>query len=67
VRKLARSHGLDLAALAGTGPDGLIVRRDVEAAIAASTAPTTAPTTVASAPRATGTPAPACRSARACR
>jgi 2-oxoisovalerate dehydrogenase E2 component (dihydrolipoyl transacylase) len=34
VRKLARSHGIDLAALTGSGPDGLIVRRDVEAAIA---------------------------------
>jgi pyruvate dehydrogenase E2 component (dihydrolipoamide acetyltransferase) len=43
VRKLARSHGLDLATVTGTGPDGLIVRRDVEAAIAAP-APTPIPT-----------------------
>ena len=35
VRKLARTHGIDLAALTGSGPDGLILRRDVEAAIAA--------------------------------
>lgn len=34
VRGLARRHGLDLAALQGTGPDGLILRADVEAAVA---------------------------------
>ncbi len=33
VRKLARDHGLDLRGLAGTGTDGVIVRRDVEAAL----------------------------------
>ncbi|MGW2180978.1 dihydrolipoamide acetyltransferase family protein [Streptomyces sp. NPDC001732] len=33
VRKLARRHGLDLRKLAGSGPDGLILRADVEAAI----------------------------------
>jgi 2-oxoisovalerate dehydrogenase E2 component (dihydrolipoyl transacylase) len=36
VRRLAREHGLDLRALAGTGPDGLILRADVERAAAAS-------------------------------
>ncbi|SFE23508.1 pyruvate dehydrogenase E2 component (dihydrolipoamide acetyltransferase) [Actinacidiphila alni] len=40
VRRLAREHGLDLRALAGTGPDGLILRADVERALAA---PDTAP------------------------
>ncbi|MEW2518586.1 dihydrolipoamide acetyltransferase family protein [Actinacidiphila alni] len=35
VRRLAREHGLDLRALAGTGPDGLILRADVERALAA--------------------------------
>jgi 2-oxoisovalerate dehydrogenase E2 component (dihydrolipoyl transacylase) len=35
VRQLARREGVDLAALAGTGPGGLITRRDVEAAVAA--------------------------------
>jgi pyruvate dehydrogenase E2 component (dihydrolipoamide acetyltransferase) len=30
VRKLAREKGLDLAAIAGTGPNGRIVRRDLE-------------------------------------
>ncbi|CAM5575837.1 Dihydrolipoamide acetyltransferase component of pyruvate dehydrogenase complex OS=Streptomyces alboniger OX=132473 GN=CP975_18030 PE=3 SV=1 [Streptomyces alboniger] len=39
VRKLAREHGLDLRALAGSGPDGLITRADIESAIAAGQAP----------------------------
>jgi 2-oxoisovalerate dehydrogenase E2 component (dihydrolipoyl transacylase) len=33
VRKLARDGGLDVAALAGTGPAGVVLRRDVEAAL----------------------------------
>jgi 2-oxoisovalerate dehydrogenase E2 component (dihydrolipoyl transacylase) len=33
VRRMARQVGLDLAALAGSGRDGLILRRDVEQAI----------------------------------
>ncbi|MFJ5844649.1 dihydrolipoamide acetyltransferase family protein [Streptomyces sp. NPDC092903] len=33
VRKLARQHDLDLRRLAGSGPDGLILRADVESAI----------------------------------
>ncbi|RKF28698.1 dihydrolipoamide acetyltransferase family protein [Micromonospora globbae] len=36
VRRLAREHGLDLAALTGTGPGGVIRRADVEAAAAAT-------------------------------
>ena len=32
ARKLAKERGLDLAQVQGTGPDGRIVRRDVEAA-----------------------------------
>ncbi|WP_382308473.1 2-oxo acid dehydrogenase subunit E2 [Herbiconiux sp. UC225_62] len=44
ARKLARQQGLDPAAIAGSGPGGRIVRRDVEAALAAGTAATaTAP------------------------
>ena len=46
VRRLARLEGVDLAALAGTGPDGLITRRDVEAA-AAPQSPTAQPATLA--------------------
>lgn len=33
VRKLARQHDLDLRQLSGSGPDGLILRADVESAI----------------------------------
>ena len=37
VRKEARDAGLDLTALTGTGPDGVVSRRDVRAAIAEQT------------------------------
>ncbi|MGX1669878.1 dihydrolipoamide acetyltransferase family protein [Streptomyces sp. NPDC055400] len=33
VRKLAREHGVDLRELQGSGPEGLIMRADVESAI----------------------------------
>ncbi|RKS70868.1 pyruvate dehydrogenase E2 component (dihydrolipoamide acetyltransferase) [Actinomadura pelletieri DSM 43383] len=33
VRRLAREHGVDLAALVPSGPGGVILRKDVEAAI----------------------------------
>ncbi|WP_099908018.1 dihydrolipoamide acetyltransferase family protein [Streptomyces sp. TLI_171] len=39
VRRIAREHRLDLAGVPGSGPDGLITRRDVERAIAATAAP----------------------------
>jgi pyruvate dehydrogenase E2 component (dihydrolipoamide acetyltransferase) len=39
ARRLAEEHGVDLAQLRGSGPDGRIVRQDVEAAIASSAAP----------------------------
>jgi pyruvate dehydrogenase E2 component (dihydrolipoamide acetyltransferase) len=63
VRSLARSHGIDLASITGTGPGGRIVRADVEqllgsdgagqkqAAPAAASAPT-APAAAAPAPSA---------------
>jgi 2-oxoisovalerate dehydrogenase E2 component (dihydrolipoyl transacylase) len=38
VRRLAREAGLDLAAICGSGRDGLITRRDVDTAIAAASA-----------------------------
>ncbi|MEU4119491.1 dihydrolipoamide acetyltransferase family protein [Kitasatospora sp. NPDC028055] len=38
VRRLAREQGVDLTALAGSGPDGLIMRADVERAVAAKVA-----------------------------
>ena len=33
VRRMAREHGVDLGDLQGSGDSGLIMRRDVEAAI----------------------------------
>ncbi|WP_030755148.1 MULTISPECIES: dihydrolipoamide acetyltransferase family protein [unclassified Streptomyces] len=39
VRKLAKDGGVDLRALTGSGPEGLILRADVEAALAALRAP----------------------------
>ncbi|MFE2913011.1 dihydrolipoamide acetyltransferase family protein [Kitasatospora indigofera] len=38
VRRSAREHGIDLAALTGSGPDGLILRADVDRAVAAAAA-----------------------------
>ena len=34
AKKLAQEHGIDIASLAGTGPEGRIVREDVERAMA---------------------------------
>lgn len=50
VRRLAREHDVDLRQLKGSGPEGLILRADVERAVAATA---TAP--VAPAPAATAT------------
>jgi 2-oxoisovalerate dehydrogenase E2 component (dihydrolipoyl transacylase) len=38
VRRLAKEGGLDLASVQGSGPEGLIMRRDVEAALASPAA-----------------------------
>ncbi|MFD5147142.1 dihydrolipoamide acetyltransferase family protein [Streptomyces sp. NPDC058401] len=46
VRKLARDHGVDLRALRGSGPEGLILRADVETALRAP-APSPEPSAVA--------------------
>jgi pyruvate dehydrogenase E2 component (dihydrolipoamide acetyltransferase) len=53
VRRLARENGLDLRTLHGSGPEGLILRADVEHALRAATAPATAP---ASAPEPSAVP-----------
>ena len=58
ARKVARDHGIDLSSIVGTGPQGRIVRADVEAAIAsgpatASSAPAPQP---AAAPQPTAVP-----------
>ncbi|MFI5658187.1 dihydrolipoamide acetyltransferase family protein [Streptomyces sp. NPDC051684] len=63
VRKLARDHGVDLRELTGSGPDGLILRGDVEEAAKAAKAATALSTAdaVAEAPAApapAGAPAP---------
>lgn len=49
ARRLARERGIDLAACIGTGPNGRIVKRDVEAArpAAASAAPAASTTSAA--------------------
>ena len=43
ARRLARENGIDLATVAGSGPQGRILIEDVEAAIAAGSAPAAAP------------------------
>ncbi|MFF8813544.1 dihydrolipoamide acetyltransferase family protein [Streptomyces pactum] len=52
VRRIAREHGIDLRRLRGSGPEGLILRVDVERAVSrtaggVSTAPAGAPTAMA--------------------
>ncbi|MFI5829556.1 dihydrolipoamide acetyltransferase family protein [Streptomyces sp. NPDC051578] len=50
VRKLARDNGVDLRELRGSGPEGLILRADVEAALRAEAEAAPAPVTAAAAP-----------------
>ncbi|MGW0469972.1 dihydrolipoamide acetyltransferase family protein [Streptomyces coeruleorubidus] len=66
VRRLARQNGLNLRELTGSGPDGLILRADVEYALRAAArsgaaepqTPVPQPTSTAPAPRPTATAAP---------
>ncbi|WP_329400440.1 dihydrolipoamide acetyltransferase family protein [Streptomyces melanogenes] len=59
VRKLARENGVDLRGLTGSGPDGLILRCDVESALRAEPEPTApAPTPVAAGSATAGTRIP---------
>jgi 2-oxoisovalerate dehydrogenase E2 component (dihydrolipoyl transacylase) len=53
VRRIAREHGLDLREVTGSGPDGLILRADVERAVREPAA--AAPESRAAAPRAART------------
>ena len=55
ARRLAGDAGIDLAEVAGSGPRGRIVKKDVEAAIAAGPVPAAVAPTIAGGP----TPAPA--------
>ncbi|MDI2035779.1 dihydrolipoamide acetyltransferase family protein [Paenarthrobacter nitroguajacolicus] len=48
VRKMARDHGVSLDAIEGSGASGLIMRKDVEAAISSPEAPAAAPAPVSS-------------------
>jgi len=47
VRKLAKDLGVDLGALTGTGPDGIITREDVHAAAAGPAEPAAPPPRIA--------------------
>ncbi|WP_299812927.1 pyruvate dehydrogenase complex dihydrolipoamide acetyltransferase [uncultured Roseibium sp.] len=55
ARRLAQLNGLDLKALSGSGPHGRIVKRDIEAALAAGTGK--AAPAAAEAPKAAAAPA----------
>ncbi len=60
VRKLAKDLGVDLATVVPSGPDGIITREDVHAAVSATTPaaqPEAAPAAVAPAPSPTAAPA----------
>ena len=46
AKKLAQDHGIDINALTGTGPEGRIVREDVERAVAAKSPEPRAPSRV---------------------
>ncbi|OYD85166.1 pyruvate dehydrogenase complex dihydrolipoamide acetyltransferase [Azospirillum brasilense] len=59
ARRLAEQAGLDLKAVKGTGPNGRIVKADVEAAKAGGTAKAAAPQAAAPAPAAPPAAAPA--------
>jgi len=59
VRKLARERGIDLSGIAGSGPHGRIVRRDLDALLTSEPAPTAAPAASAHAPTASAPAAPA--------
>ncbi|MET8079726.1 dihydrolipoamide acetyltransferase family protein [Streptomyces sp. NPDC005303] len=59
VRRLARENGLDLRELTGSGPDGLILRADVEYALRAAASPGRQATAPAPAPAPAPTLAPA--------
>jgi pimeloyl-ACP methyl ester carboxylesterase len=43
ARRLAREHGLDLASIRGSGPDGTVTKEDVARALSAPPAPWTLP------------------------
>ncbi len=59
VRRIAAEHGIDLRELVPSGPKGIILRADVEAAISARrSTPAPAPASTSSAPTSLSTPLP---------
>lgn len=62
ARKLAVDHGLDLRTVRGSGPEGRIIKRDIEAMLAGEAVASPPPAPVA-APAPVSTPAPAPRPA----
>ncbi|MER5182774.1 dihydrolipoamide acetyltransferase family protein [Streptomyces sp. NPDC002896] len=73
VRRMAREHGIDIAGLSPSGPAGVVLRRDVEHAVAErattqahpqmATSPGPAPNAPAQQPSSDHTPAPGARPA----
>ncbi|RUM25280.1 pyruvate dehydrogenase complex dihydrolipoamide acetyltransferase [Rhizobium vallis] len=60
ARRLAKEAGIDLSAVAGSGPHGRVVKSDIEAVVAGGGAKAAAaPAAAASAPQAAAAPAPA--------
>jgi pyruvate dehydrogenase E2 component (dihydrolipoamide acetyltransferase) len=58
AKRMAQQAGIDLAAVAGTGPNGRVVKADVEAALAKGPAAKPAPAPAAAAPAPAASPAP---------
>ena len=59
ARRLAKEAGIDLKTVAGSGPHGRVIKRDIEATVAGGGAKAPAPAASAPAPAATAAPAPA--------
>jgi pyruvate dehydrogenase E2 component (dihydrolipoamide acetyltransferase) len=58
AKRIAADKGIDLALVMGTGPNGRIVKEDVEGFTPGAAAPVAAPATSAAAPATAPTPAP---------
>jgi pyruvate dehydrogenase E2 component (dihydrolipoamide acetyltransferase) len=59
ARRIAKDAGVDIASIAGSGPHGRIIKRDVDSAIAGGTAQAAGKTAAAPAPAAAASPTPA--------